>query len=98
MKLMVKQEIFCNTYQETGNATEAYRQAYDCGNMKYDTIVKRAGEMLHEGGRIFSIGVRKDVKAKMAKCEIQAKPTMANKETRILMKSGWIKKLGQRPE
>lgn len=49
MKLTVKQEIFCNTYLETGNATEAYRQAYDCGNMKYDTIVKRAGEMLHKG-------------------------------------------------
>lgn len=46
----------------------------------------------NNGGRIFSIGVRKDVKAKKAKCEIQAKPTTANKETRILMKSGWIKK------
>lgn len=49
MKLTIKQEKFCNLYLETGNATEAYRQAYDCGNMKYDTIVKRAGELLNNG-------------------------------------------------
>lgn len=49
MKLTIKQEKFCNLYLESGNATEAYRQAYDCGNMKYDTIVKRAGEMLDKG-------------------------------------------------
>lgn len=46
----------------------------------------------NNGGRIFSISVRKDVKSKKGKCEIQAKPTAVNKETRILMKSGWIKK------
>lgn len=46
----------------------------------------------NNGGRIFSIAVRKEVKAKKGKCEIQAKPTTANKETRILMKSGWVKK------
>ncbi|MEG1749945.1 MAG: terminase small subunit [Tannerellaceae bacterium] len=49
MKLTIKQENFCNLYMETGNATEAYRRAYDCGNMKYDTIVKRAGELLNNG-------------------------------------------------
>lgn len=49
MKLTIKQEKFCDIYLETGNATEAYRRAYDCGNMKYDTIVKRAGEMLNKG-------------------------------------------------
>lgn len=46
----------------------------------------------NNGGRIFSIAIRRDVKAKKGKCEIHAKPTTANKETRILMKSGWIKK------
>lgn len=46
----------------------------------------------NNGGRIFSIAVRKEVKAKKGKCEIQAKPTTANKETRMLMKSGWVKK------
>lgn len=49
MKLTIKQEKFCDIYLETGNATEAYKQAYDCGNMKYDTIVKRASELLKNG-------------------------------------------------
>lgn len=49
MKLTVKQEHFCNIYLETGNATEAYRQAYDCGNMKYDTIVRKAMELVKNG-------------------------------------------------
>lgn len=48
MKLTIKQENFCNQYLETGNATEAYRQAYDCGNMKYDTIVVKASQMLQK--------------------------------------------------
>lgn len=48
----------------------------------------------NNGGRIFSLAVRKTVIAtnKLNKCEIQAKHTSKNKETRILMKSGWIKK------
>lgn len=49
MKLTIKQEKFCNLYLESGNATEAYRQAYDCGNMKYDTIVRKANELLKNG-------------------------------------------------
>lgn len=55
----------------------------------------------NNGGRIFSIAVKKDVKETNDKqatilgksqCEIQARPTTKNKETRILMKSGFIKK------
>ena len=46
----------------------------------------------NNGGRIFSIAVRKEVVAKRGKCLIQARPTTQHKETRILMKSGWIKK------
>lgn len=49
MKLTIKQEKFCNIYLEVGNATEAYRQAYDCGNMKYDTIKRKAIELLKNG-------------------------------------------------
>ncbi|GAK37947.1 phage terminase large subunit [Bacteroides graminisolvens] len=45
----------------------------------------------NNGGRIFSISVRKEVQAKDGKCIIQARPTTKNKETRILMKSGWVK-------
>lgn len=54
-----------------------------CDNMRIES---------NNGGRIFALNVRKAVKAKNEKCIIQAKPTTANKDTRILLKSGWIKK------
>lgn len=47
----------------------------------------------NNGGRIFSNNVKKELKsAKYTKCTVEAMPTTKNKETRILMKSGWIKK------
>jgi phage terminase small subunit len=55
MQLTVKQENFCMKYIETGNASEAYRKAYDTKNMKPETIHKRASELLGNGevtGRI----------------------------------------------
>ena len=33
-KLTTKQEKFCKSFIETGNATEAYRRSYDCKNIK----------------------------------------------------------------
>ena len=48
--LTIKQETFCQKYLETGNASEAYRQAYDTGNMKPETVGKRAAEMFAHGG------------------------------------------------
>lgn len=39
MSLTPKQEAFVRAYIETGNACEAYRRAYDAGNMK-DTAIK----------------------------------------------------------
>ena len=38
MSLTVKQEAFCLAYMETGNASEAYRQAYDAENMIPESI------------------------------------------------------------
>ncbi len=46
MALTPKQERFCLAYLETGNASEAYRRAYDAENMKPETIIKRASELL----------------------------------------------------
>ena len=46
----------------------------------------------NNGGRIFAINVRKLVTAHRKSCVIQARPTTQHKETRIIMKSGWIKK------
>lgn len=48
-KLTPKQENFCNYYLESGNASEAYRRAYSCGNMAPDTINRKAVELLNNG-------------------------------------------------
>lgn len=47
----------------------------------------------NNGGKIFSNDVRRLVKEndEYNRCLIEARPTTKNKETRILMKSGWIK-------
>lgn len=55
MALTIKQETFCQKYVETGNASEAYRLAYDADGMKPATVNKRAGELFANGaitGRI----------------------------------------------
>ena len=49
MNLTVKQELFCDVYIESGNASEAYRKAYDCENMKGSTINRKAHELLENG-------------------------------------------------
>ena len=49
MALTPKQENFCLAYLETGNASEAYRRAYDAENMTPATVNKRASELLDNG-------------------------------------------------
>ena len=49
MALTQKQEMFCIAYIETGNASEAYRRAYDCANMKPETINRKAKALLDDG-------------------------------------------------
>lgn len=46
MALTIKQENFCLYYIETGNATEAYRRAYDASRMKPDSACRKAFELL----------------------------------------------------
>ena len=48
-KLSIKQENFCNYYLECGNASEAYRRAYSCSNMKDESINRKAVELLSNG-------------------------------------------------
>ena len=43
--LTIKQENFCQVYVETGNASEAYRRAYDAKNMKSETVRRTAKEL-----------------------------------------------------
>ena len=46
--LTEKQEAFCRAFVETGNASEAYRRAYDAKNMGQNTIAVKASEMLNK--------------------------------------------------
>jgi phage terminase small subunit len=41
-----KQEAFCIAYIETGNASEAYRKAYDAGKMKPESVNVNASKLL----------------------------------------------------
>jgi len=49
MALTQKQEAFALAYFETGNASEAYRRAYNAENMKPESINRKAKEMLDHG-------------------------------------------------
>ena len=47
-KLTPKQELFAQTYIKTGNASEAYRTAYDVKTTNINTINVKASELLKE--------------------------------------------------
>lgn len=49
MALTPKQEAFCIAYLKTGNASEAYRQAYSTKRMQPATINVKASELLANG-------------------------------------------------
>lgn len=50
MALTPKQEAFALAYVETGNASEAYRRAYDCApTTKTETINNKAHALLKKG-------------------------------------------------
>jgi len=46
LPLTPKQAAFCRAYQQTGNASEAYRRAYDAEKMKPGNIRRKAQEVL----------------------------------------------------
>lgn len=47
--LTPKQEAFCLAYVETGNASEAYRRAYNAENTKPDVVNVKASQLLAHG-------------------------------------------------
>lgn len=46
MALTAKQEAFCIAYLDTGNATEAYRRAYNSEKMKATSMSANAGKLM----------------------------------------------------
>jgi len=49
MPLTGKQSNFARFYVETGNASEAYRRAYNAGKMKPESVWRKASEVLSNG-------------------------------------------------
>ena len=49
IKLTPKQEKFCFGYMETGNASAAYRAAYNAERMKPEVVAVKASELLANG-------------------------------------------------
>ncbi|MEI7502743.1 MAG: terminase small subunit [Paludibacter sp.] len=47
MKLTIKQENFCNYYIESGNASDAYRRAYDCEKSTEKSINELSSALLN---------------------------------------------------
>ena len=48
-KLTLKQEGFCLSSIETGNASEAYRRNYDAKNMSEKVVHNKASDLLNKG-------------------------------------------------
>lgn len=48
-KLTIKQEKFCVKYIDCGDASKAYRFAYNTKNMKPETVNRKAFDLLHNG-------------------------------------------------
>ena len=63
-----KQEQFARLYVETGNASEAYRQAYNTDNMKPETVTNEAYKLLQ------APDISAMVDNLKAEAEIQEKP------------------------
>jgi phage terminase small subunit len=66
-KLTPKQQKFADLYLDIGNASEAYRQAYDCTNMTAKTIGENAHQLCkHKGIARYLSGIRKSTQEAVA--------------------------------
>lgn len=65
-RLTIKQEKFCNKYLECGNASEAYRYAYNTSRMSEETICNSAYKLLQNGEIAARIAYLKDHLAEAA--------------------------------
>ena len=71
-KLTPKQTKFAQKYLETGNASEAYRQAYNVKNMSEKTIGNEAYDLLQHPG------VSPYVKRQQAKAQVAHEVTLSS--------------------
>lgn len=78
--LTVKQEKFCLAYIETGNASEAYRTAYNAGRMKSETVNRAA----------FDIMQNPNISARVAELRARASEKACISEARVLEEAARI--------
>lgn len=80
MKLSIKQEKFCNSYLECGNASDAYRYSYNCLNMKLEAINVKASQLL-----------KKDkIRIRVEELQLELKKKTAITKERVLEELGKI--------
>lgn len=80
-KLTIKQEKFCNKYLECGNASEAYRFAYECSGMKDETINERSSRLLKE----YKVSTRvEQLQAQLAEKELITKEELIRLNVSII--------------
>ncbi len=71
IKLTAKQGDFILAYLETGNASEAYRQAYNAENMKPETISRKAHELMGNGKITAQIEALRAPVVEAAQCTLE---------------------------
>ena len=81
-ELTPKQEIFCRWFAETGNATEAYRQAYDCQSSTPESV------------NVMASRLAKKVKIRLRVNELLEERSKALKDERALYKEAMRDILG----
>ena len=69
-ELTVKQENFCQAYLRLGDKSAAYREAYDCENMKAETIHVKASELASIGKVAVRIAELRDEAAERNKISL----------------------------
>lgn len=105
-KLTPKQEAFCNYYVETGNASEAYRRAYNAEKMKFESVNRKAVELLNNGkitARVKELQRELQIRSDITKDEAikELSNIVRNRVTNVLSASGGrirIKNLNDLPD
>ena len=65
--LSIKQQKFCQHFLHSGNATEAYKHAYDCSPDAKDNTIRRKGyELLEKGYIAAHVDILRQQTAKVA--------------------------------
>lgn len=86
--LTPKQEKFCVVYIETGNASEAYRRAYNAEKMNPRTIERRAAELLDNSKVAVRIAALQAKSAEVHDITVAKLTDMALKAYEAAMKDG----------